>query len=768
MYRPTRWQSWSFGFSDIPERPNSQINISSDSIYEEHDVIPVHGSVSSRGSDEQRQSKGLMKKIRGFFKRIKQGGKKRSVTKEYGVSDDGMEIYRRTHTSEIHTDYGKVGEYTIERTQSFTVNDKISIRSSNAGSRASFNSSGFRSSNGSRNSFSGKLIGLLTIERTPTFNSSDTKEKESPENTRRDVSSQSSFNSKVDADSASLHSLSDTTYQDKQGQYRDVRRTEKGIRRRTINRRPKKNKSPDRIWRNVSTQTSLNSIVDADSTSLHSLSDTSYQEKQENKSPDTIWRDVSTQTSLNSIVDADSTSLHSLSDTSYQEKQDFHSDCKGFPFNVARLLAIKLKVEERFVVPTTDARGKHTFIIYDKEQGRDRITTELGQKVLIRNPKSIQSEGIAITNYCREKRLDLKPTKRASLKNIIQKHTDKLFIKHSNINFISTSPVKSWWNGDIVRDEACIVIYCSSKGFVPFGEEKFPKLLTVGEVTASTDIREGYFQFGPYAYATSRSSDIHDRLKMGCQFGVEGGSSSGTIGPIVNLNGKMAFLTCAHIIYGINENGYRHDDSRYDIYIEQPSSTNFGSTGNRCGKVKRAVFDPDLPSSVGAAVVEITEQSRQPVSGEFAVDNPIRMQQAGFDDLPYFNSGKIHMNPDTINSDKRMVKFGSETHVTRGTLISEGTVVTPVSTEMGLFSQTGKKVLMRNQLEIAGITSHGAFFQPGDSGSGVFFVDRTGMGQELTCIGMAIGSTSNGTAIVTPIVDILDALQLPRSLWQFP
>ncbi|XP_021359653.1 uncharacterized protein LOC110454474 [Mizuhopecten yessoensis] len=530
-----------------------------------------------------------------------------------------------------------------------------------------------------------------------------------------------------------------------------------------------KKKSPETKLQDLFFITShiANSIEDADSSSLDSTSETSYQEKQE-KSHEKIWRDVSTQISLNSKVDADSTSLHTTSDTSYQEKQDFHSDCKGFPFNVARLLAIKFKVEERFVVPTTDARGKHTFIIYDKEQGRDRITTEFGQKVLIRNPKSIQSEGIAITNYCREKRLDLKPTKRASLKNIIQKHTDKLFIKHSNINFISTSPVKSCWNGDIVRDEACIVIYCSSKGYVPFGEDKFPKLLTVGEVIASTDIREGYFQFGPYAYATSRSSDIHDRLKMGCQFGVEGGSTSGTIGPVVNLNGEMAFLTCAHIIYGIDQNGYTFDDSGCDIYIEQPSSTNFGSTGNRCGKVKRAVFRPNLPSSVDAAVVEITEQSRQPVSGEFAVDNPIRMQQAGFDDLPYFNSGKIHMNPNTIDSDKRMVKFGSETHVTRGTLISEGTVVTPVSTEMGLFSQTGKKVLMRNQLEIAGITSHGAFFQPGDSGSGVFFVDRTGMGQELTCIGMAIGSTSNGTAIVTPILDILDSLQLPRSLWQFP
>ncbi|OWF42592.1 hypothetical protein KP79_PYT02022 [Mizuhopecten yessoensis] len=328
-------------------------------------------------------------------------------------------------------------------------------------------------------------------------------------------------------------------------------------------------------------------------------------------------------------MDADLTSLHLMSDTSYQEKQDFHSDCKGFPFNVARLLAIKFKVEERFVVPTTDACGKHTFIIYDREQGRDRITTELGQKVLIRNPKSIQSEGLEITNYCRETRLDLKPTQRASLKNIILKHTDELFKKHSNINFIGTSPVKSSKNGNAVRVEACIVINCSSKGFIPFGEEEFPKLLTVGEVAVSTDIREGYFQFGLYAYDTSRSSDIHDRLKMGCQFGVEGGSGSGTIGPFVNFNGNLAFLTCAHIMYGIDENGYTYDDSGCDLFIEQPTSTNFGSTGNRCGKVKRAVFRPDLPSSVDAAVVEITEQSRQPVSGKFAVDNPMRLQQAG-------------------------------------------------------------------------------------------------------------------------------------------
>ncbi|XP_021359687.1 uncharacterized protein LOC110454497 isoform X1 [Mizuhopecten yessoensis] len=689
MYRPNRWKSWNFGFSDIPERPYSQTNISSDSIYEDDEAAPVHrtalspglgeqrqskaGYASSPGLDEQRQSKGFMKKILGFFKRIKLGGKKRSVTKglenwefksayntpeveqqeytsykdnqkptrprsypfsgaenAYVCLDDGTEFYRRTISSGIHTDYGSIGGYNVKRTRRVAISD--------------------------------------TISRAFTISEAGTPPSDYPQG--------------------------------------------------CVSIEPRAGTPP----------------------SDYSL------ESEESKMSE----------------------LMNQSQLDVNCEHDFLHDSKGFPFNVARLLAIKLKLEERFVVPTTDASGKHTFIIYDKEQGRDRITTELGQEVLIRNPKSIKSEGLEITNYCREIRLDIKPSQRTLLKRIIQKHADELFTKHSNINFIGTSPVKSWRNGNNVRNEECIVIYCSSKGFIPFGEETFPTQLTVGEVTASTDIREGYFQFGPYAYTTSRSSDIHDRLKMGCQFGVEGGSGSGTIGPFVNFNGNLAFLTCAHIIYGIDENGYTYDDPAGNIKIEQPSSVNFGSTGNRCGKVTRAVFRPDLPSSVDAAVVEITEQSRQPVSGEFAVDNPIRMQHAGFDDLPYFNSGKIHMNPNTIDSDKRMVKFGSETHVTRGTLISEGTVVTPVSTEMGLFGHTGRKVLMRNQMEIAGLTSHGAVFQPGDSGSGVFFVDRTGMGQELTCIGMAIGSTSNGTAVVTPIVDILDALQLPRSLWQFP
>lgn len=110
-----------------------------------------------------------------------------------------------------------------------------------------------------------------------------------------------------------------------------------------------------------------------------------------------------------------------------------------------------------------------------------------------------------------------------------------------------------------------------------------------------------------------------------------------------------------------------------------------------------------------------------------------------------------------------VVKFGSETHLTRGYLIANGTQVRPLTTNLGL--PNGGTFTMKNQIEVEGLNSLSHFFQPGDSGSAVF--TRRGDGS-LECIGMAIGMTSNLSAVVTPINAILKELGPDITLAKFP
>ena len=62
-----------------------------------------------------------------------------------------------------------------------------------------------------------------------------------------------------------------------------------------------------------------------------------------------------------------------------------------------------------------------------------------------------------------------------------------------------------------------------------------------------------------------------------------------------------------------------------------------------------------------------------------------------------------------------------------------------------------------------------SFAGPGDSGALVFLVDNSGPGnrEKLTCIGMLIGCTNYFTGIVTPIGNVLEALNLKPYFHKF-
>lgn len=297
------------------------------------------------------------------------------------------------------------------------------------------------------------------------------------------------------------------------------------------------------------------------------------------------------------------------------------------------------------IVPATDPTGTNIFIVYKDDFTKDTKATEFGQTILFRNAKSVDNEGLSVMNYCRETEIHLTRKDRTKLHRVIETQGIRLFEVHRNINFISMSPVRSREKGKHIEHCPCIAIYCSSKGYIPFGEAKFPTHLFSEGSKVVVDVREGFFQFGPHAYATSNSNEFHPKLKMGCQFRVEGMLSSGTIGPFVEFNGGLAFLTCAHNVRGIDPSGYYHDYSQQPLceqplYVEQPPSVTFSFSHPpptyRCGSVAMATFSPQRSSSVDAAVVLVTEQNRIPSRGEFAMDSEIRLKSAGKNAWIYF------------------------------------------------------------------------------------------------------------------------------------
>ena len=124
------------------------------------------------------------------------------------------------------------------------------------------------------------------------------------------------------------------------------------------------------------------------------------------------------------------------------------------------------------------------------------------------------------------------------------------------------------------------------------------------------------------------------------------------------------------------------------------------------------------------------------------------------DGLPEYEMGNITRDVNVFR-EKPLLKSGTSTGLTRGFFKLNGLEVRIHNGPLSYGDGTSRDVVMRGQYEIQKQV-YPYFFDKGDSGSAVFVKD----GNELICIGLAIGITSFGTTVVTPIGEILDALGL--------
>ena len=138
---------------------------------------------------------------------------------------------------------------------------------------------------------------------------------------------------------------------------------------------------------------------------------------------------------------------------------------------------------------------------------------------------------------------------------------------------------------------------------------------------------------------------------------------------------------------------------------------------------------------------------------------------------PHYSSGKIQVGPIPRSKQRNtVIKYGKESKLTIGHLHMSGMHIRAVNVELGLTEnndgmESTVKFMMFNQQEIFS-SSPGLFFKAGDSGAFVFMMNDS-EGKDLHCIGMAIGSTSYNSCIMTPIDAVLEKLQLPANLKSF-
>lgn len=310
-------------------------------------------------------------------------------------------------------------------------------------------------------------------------------------------------------------------------------------------------------------------------------------------------------------------------------------------------------------------------------------------KYLIQNPCKINVKEILADLQNR----NIEESDRLTVEAAIQHHGERLFKNHSNLNVISGSAIKSMKSGSILKRKPCVVLYCSSKGYIPFDEDPFPKTLYVGKKDVDVDVREGYFALCP---AGITMSEWNNPLRIGGSIGRKGGLS-GTLGPFVELSdGSLGFITCAHV--------FQNDNPGRNVEVVQPSYSSFAGMDitdedRKCGFLLHKVFNCNQEVSVDAALVKVLK--RHPERTLFTIGSTEELLETGFEvnDKPLFDDGSIKETIDPEDVKRIVIKFGCKTGLTRGAFRLRGCSVRVA--EATTFSSPN--VVMKNQYEIQSI-----------------------------------------------------------------
>lgn len=323
----------------------------------------------------------------------------------------------------------------------------------------------------------------------------------------------------------------------------------------------------------------------------------------------------------------------------------------------------------------------------------------------------------------------------ALLGEIIQEKGEQIYARYSNVIGIGVSPVRCV-AGEILK-QPCIVLYCLDKSIVPYGEKPLPELLEGWRC----DIREDLVLFGKCPNPCPSPS--LNFPEPGCSIGIPRVDSAGSVGFLVepknllnNFGLKCGFLTASHVaIQGFEElyhQGRLLSMSRLaqrDHYIVHPSWQD-GHTDYKVGQVVESFCGNYGLNGIGM---------------DFALVKNEQCRQEEKEILPVADDKNL-----TFDGTMEVIKSGRSTGTRVGVL------------QHNILSvRVDKSFLSRGYFAFfkcyaIGNTKSKAFFKGGDSGSGVYVIEKDGT---LKPLGIAFAYLLSQTAVCR-IDEIIESLGL--------
>ncbi|XP_060579747.1 uncharacterized protein LOC132736605 [Ruditapes philippinarum] len=376
--------------------------------------------------------------------------------------------------------------------------------------------------------------------------------------------------------------------------------------------------------------------------------------------------------------------------------------------------------------------SKYNYECYIKSENDSSEMKIVAVKEMESDPSDIQSSNAVLEN----------------IRKCVNKNADDLLQKHSNLNVILPSLMKSvgYTSGKHdIKIEPCIALYVSVKGYIPLNETPFEK-----EIDGfPTDVLEGEFEpfiGGPNHY--------HEHLKMGVAIhaNVSIGNKifGGTLGGFINhsVHG-LCGITSAHVVCDSAELARMKDAKVLSLQkkVYQPIDAGIDESMSEFGEVVLAIYKEGSESESGMEVALIEIKKRQPKDGSFP--EACNDNEAGFGsrDQLCFNSGEV-CEISAVDKWTAVFKFGMSSGITRGGFNLYGGVVREsLKGHLNSFEYYLKNQIMILQL---GDTP---FAKNGDSGALVFIKGTP----DFAAIGIVEGGMGC-YVFVTPICDILTAV----------
>ncbi|XP_060575288.1 uncharacterized protein LOC132732794 [Ruditapes philippinarum] len=395
----------------------------------------------------------------------------------------------------------------------------------------------------------------------------------------------------------------------------------------------------------------------------------------------------------------------------------------------------------------TKANDDIVFVVLTKSIG-DKLQVEeelgnIGYNIFVTNVDSNSNESEQVIKKQTKLKSNVCQFQIESMKNVINKHSDRLLQNHQYLSAISGSTVRSknfslGKSKHCVSVQSCIVLYVIAKGKVPLHENTFESQIDGIPV----DVREGTFE------TTNLPSQKYFRpVKMGCQITSNKTSPSyGTLGGFYyHTDLGLCGITCAHVVLDEAEmHDLRGEKKIWNTDPPMVFQPDISRLKYQLGPVKEVVYKAGNDSSSGIDMAIFKLEGRAPNSGHFPAGPGL-----------CFETGRT-LGTSGLKHNTQVLKYGRTTELTRGYIEFENVTVRAIRYERRYtVNNCEYTYFLKNQIQIRpDISDFRPFNDDGDSGAFVFAKDTD---NQLACIGMCVGKIDL-SAVVIPISVIKEEL----------